>query len=59
MFRGLDSKKGLDGANGEEDSRHANPFRLTKQEKAMLDPNYKKARKKVSTTDCELIYYII
>ena len=35
----------------EEDGRPYNPFHLTKQELAELDPNYKKPKKKVRTRD--------
>ena len=41
----------LEAKQNDEDDRPYNPFHLTKQELAELDPNYKKPKKKVCTRD--------
>ena len=41
----------LEAKQNDEDDRPYNPFHLTKQELAELDPNYKKPKKKVCTQD--------
>ena len=44
-----DAAEALAAKQIEDDDRPYNPFHLTKQELAELDPNYKKPKKKVCT----------